>query len=83
MSAVCKRYDVVEVTEATGLFCDKFELVEFDEEFAEPDVAEVAVLFPVAVRCRLLLAGTSPTMECMETIELEFEFNALWYFDLV
>ena len=78
MSAV-RRYDVVEeVTEAaaaaaaTAVF-DKFELVELEAEVL-PAAAEA---FPV----RLL--GTSPTMECMETIELEFEFNALWYFDLV
>jgi hypothetical protein len=74
VSAV-RRYDVVEVTEATGATFDKFELVEFEEAEA---VAE-AVL-PVRWRFEL---GTSPTMECIETIELEFEFNALWYFDLV
>ena len=68
MSAV-RRYDVVEVTEvAAADRFDKFELVEFEETAAETEEAVAEAVLPV--RCRLLL-GTSPTMECMETIELE------------
>ena len=79
---------MVEVTEAAAAATatalavaaalDKFELVEF--EF--PPVPEV-LLLPLLFRLFWGVIPKSPTMECMETIELELFVNALWYLDLV
>ena len=81
---------MVEVTEAAAAATatalavaaalDKFELVEF--EFPPPPEPEV-LLLPLLFRLFWGVIPKSPTMECMETIELELFVNALWYLDLV
>ena len=57
-------------TDGATAALDKF------EEFVGFEPEGTLLLFPFPVR-KLLLGGTSPTMECIETIELELFVNAV------